>query len=228
MMFRTILFPVVVALLPVAASAQVNPPTHAPIIEEPPLPGVVQGCGFYSVLGSARSLSDAFTLQDTLGAIGSGAHDNRSIPQFRDGYYSVTYGPFANEALAADKVSEWRDRVPDAHVKYGCVDGVPGQASALPISRGHYVREGTLCDNAPNAAIRVYDGAGISGSATRDCTLDVTEVDGPLYGGTNTCTDTYDGQRSASALSVRVLSANRFRLAENGRIEGDYRLCREG
>ena len=207
------------ALLPVAAAAQ----SH--VYEDRRPPGVVAGCGHYAVIGAARTLDGAFDLQNHLGATGSGVLDNDEVAQFRNGFHSVVFGPFGTRAQAADRVATWRDRAPDAYVKFGCVDGVPGAQDALHLSHGVYVIEGVSCASPPNAAVRVYSGTGFSGSATRDCMFKVEERQGSLYGGTNTCTDTYDGRRRATALSVRVRDANRFRLAENGRIEGDYRLC---
>jgi len=229
-MLRSILVALSAAFaLPLPGAAQ----THPPIVETPPEPGVVQGCGHYAVIGAARTLGGAFDFQDHLGATGSGVLDNDNVAQFRDGYHSIVFGPYKDRELAQDKVAIWRGRAPDAYVRYGCVEGVndipaadgADPAAPLPIPRGVYVLEGVSCDRPPNFAFRVYGRKGLSGSATRDCRFAIEDRARNLFGGSNSCVNTHDGSRTATALSVRVLGPERFRLAENGTIEGDFRFC---
>lgn len=213
---------------PLAGTAQ----THAPIVDTAPEPSVVQGCGHYAVIGAVRSLQGAFDLQDHLGATGAGVLDNEDVDQFRDGFHSIVFGPFGTQAMAEDRVTAWRGRSPDTYVKFGCVEGAEVSTTddarlsePLPIPRGLYVLIGVSCDRPPNAAVWIYDGVGLSGSATRNCRFTVADQAGPLYGGSNSCTNIYDGSRTSIALSVRVLGSDRFRLAEYGTVEGDFRFC---
>ncbi|MGB5866105.1 MAG: hypothetical protein WBG95_17605 [Sulfitobacter sp.] len=216
------------------ASGAAAQTTHSEINEAPPEPGIVQGCGYYAILGAAPSLGGAFDLQDRLDATGSGILNNDNLEQFRDGFHSVVYGPFGEKKLAEQRVGEWQDRVPDAFVKYGCVDGASGSGTdvdapvisgVLPLIEGTYVREGTSCEQPRDADIRVYNGQGVGGPQSRNCDFDVTDREGALYGGTNTCETSTGSARIGIELSVRVLDTNRFRLAENQSLQGKFRHC---
>lgn len=66
----------------------------------------------------------------------------------------------------------------------------------LPLQQGHYVISGTDCANPANAAWRIWNGEGLSGSSTRACRAEVTDRDGSTYSVTQSCEDTYSGERS--------------------------------
>lgn len=122
--------------------------------------------------------------------------------------------------------------IPDAGVTpiLPIAEGTPTRADVsgsgpLPIATGVYVRSGTSCERPANAQFRTYDGQGISGSATRDCRFDVADRQDNLYGGDNSCIETYTGERTATSLSICVLKPETFRLAESGEIDGTFTLC---
>lgn len=212
-----------------AAAAQ---PLHPPVEEGPPPPGVVQGCGYYAILATTPDRDTAFAEQDRFGP-GTGVLDTDEVAQFTDGLYVVVNGPFGTRDMAAARADAVRAITSGAYVEFGCIDGFDDPraregdpvSDAPPLRSGVYVREEIACADPPNAAFRVFDGIGLSGSATRDCRFTVSEREGDLYGGSNDCTATYDGRRSAAALSVRVLTPSSFRLAEDGVSEGTFRLC---
>ena len=56
----------------------------------------------------------------------------------------------------------------------------------------------------PNAALRTFTGAGISGGATRDCLLYLPEKTGQTYRGIQTCTDTSSGTPSTWPATVTI------------------------
>ena len=218
-----------VLLLAGPAGAQ---PTHAPVEEGPRPPEIVQGCGYYAILATAPDLDGAFAEQDRFGP-GTGVLDTDEIAQFAGGQYVVVKGPFGTRALATARVDEAEAIASEPYVKFGCIDGFDDPrvrsddpvTDAPPLLSGVYVREEIGCAAPPNAAFRVFDGRGLSGSASRDCRFTVETREGDLYGGPNLCTETYDGRKVAVALSLRVLDIDRFRLAEGGTLEGTFRLC---
>ena len=95
-----------------------------------------------------------------------------------------------------------------------------GQAGPLPLTRGVYSRDGSPCRQPANAAVRIWNGRGLSGSATRACRSTVTERSGTSYQLRNSCENTYDGSRTSEALTVNIPNPSRFKLGDAG-----YRLC---
>ena len=94
----------------------------------------------------------------------------------------------------------------------------------LPLDSGVYVAEGISCANPPNAALRVYDGTGLSGSATKDCRTTVKSKSGDTYTTDNSCIDTYSSKRTVTALQVTIPDRGHVRVV---RAEGtqNFRLC---
>ena len=93
-----------------------------------------------------------------------------------------------------------------------------GDPGPVPLTPGVYVLEGTGCQNPANAAFRVWNGRGLSGSATKDCRATVLSRDGEIYTLRNSCVNTYDGSRTPETLTIRVpdqvhfaVEGNRFR-----------------
>ncbi|GEM_PF-3066678 len=131
----------------------------------------------------------------------------------------------------------------------GCGDAAPGQgtqpagdaspvppptASATPsreaadLRVGVFVLEDSDCSDPANAAIRIHDGQGISGSATRDCRMTVrtsTPASSPgRYEVDQSCIDTYDGERRTEQQVLEIAAPDRFTLTTpHG--AGTYRLC---
>ena len=96
-------------------------------------------------------------------------------------------------------------------------------SATLPLRRGVYVVEGVPCGSAPNAAVRVWNGTGLSGSATRFCRPTVLERTGDRYTVENSCENTYDGSRTAERQVIAVPDPHGFTL------DGQrFRMCAPG
>lgn len=104
----------------------------AALAQGEPEPEAVENCGYYAVVGAARSRETALALQARLGAQGAGILDHDQVDGFRSGFFSVVFGPFADEEAAADQVDSWRQAVPDAYAKLGC-PGEVAVAQAQPL-----------------------------------------------------------------------------------------------
>ena len=87
--------------------------------------------------------------------------------------------------------------------------------AVLPLMPGVFVLEGTECRNPANAAVRVWTGRGLSGSATRDCRATVLSHDGGVYRVSNSCVNSYDGSRTAETLVIGVPDRVHFTVAGN-------------
>ena len=100
-----------------------------------------------------------------------------------------------------------------------------GPFGPFGLPAGVYVLRDVACDAPPNYAFRAVTMDGIAGSTTKDCIFEITDRDGALSGGSNICTDLYSGMRTGTAISVRTLGPQAFRLAESGSVVGDFRFC---
>ena len=80
----------------------------------------------------------------------------------------------------------------------------------IPLTPGVYVIEGTSCENPANAAWRVWDGKGLSGSSTRACRAEVLSHSGDTYRLRNSCENTYDGSRTDETLAITVTDQVHF------------------
>lgn len=101
--------------------------------------------------------------------------------------------------------------------------------TALPLEPGVYVAAGEDCAAPANAGFRVYDGRGISGSATRDCRAMVRSGEGDVYRIEQSCVDTYSGDRSTTALTLRLAEDDGFTLTEEGEAQATtFRRCPAG
>ena len=90
-----------------------------------------------------------------------------------------------------------------------------GDTGSLPLTAGVYVIEGGDCRNPANASFRVWNGRGLSGSATKDCRATVLSRDGESYTLRNSCVNTYDGSRTPETLTMRVSDQARFAVDGN-------------
>jgi len=79
-----------------------------------------------------------------------------------------------------------------------------GRAVRVPLTPGVYLREGTGCENPANASWRIWDGEGLSGSATRECRAIILSREGNEYTIRNSCENTYDGSRTPETLTMAV------------------------
>lgn len=100
-----------------------------------------------------------------------------------------------------------------------------GNTLDIPLDQGVYVLSDSGCNNPANAAVRVFDGRGFSGSATKNCRVSVTSQDGRSYEIANDCEDTYSGDRSTTSDSVSVIDSTRFSYTDEGESGMTYRLC---
>lgn len=80
----------------------------------------------------------------------------------------------------------------------------------VPLTPGVYVLAGTTCANPANAAWRVWDGRGLSGSSTKACRATITAKRGDTYTLRNSCEDTYDGSRTDETLAMTVTDQVHF------------------
>ena len=63
----------------------------------------------------------------------------------------------------------------------------------LPLLQGVFVAEGSECSDPPNAAVRRYDGQGLSGAHTRACRITVLSHSGQAYDIEQSCVDAGEG-----------------------------------
>ena len=97
-----------------------------------------------------------------------------------------------------------------------------GAAGPLALIKGVYTSGGD-CGSIANAGLRIYDGVGLSGSATKNCRTEVVSRSGKTYKVSNDCAAIYDGKSSKKQFTVRVSGSSRFTLS-NGE-SGTYNYC---
>lgn len=96
----------------------------------------------------------------------------------------------------------------------------------LPLKHGVFVASDIDCGDPPNAAIRRYDGVGLSGAHTRDCKITVLEKRGASYEIDQSCIDAGSGPapRSSERATIEVRDNLTFVLKRGG--GGDtFRYC---
>lgn len=75
----------------------------------------------------------------------------------------------------------------------------------LPLKHGYFVSNGATCEDAPNAALRRYDGKGLSGAHTRDCQIRVLSAQGKAYSVEQSCVDAGEGPAPRSSEDAIVI-----------------------
>lgn len=125
-----------------------------------------------------------------------------------------TAGPTA-PSNAAPLQSE-NTATPGASAAKPAPKGAPAQSvpEQVPLTPGVYVLEGTACENPANAAWRVWDGQGLSGSSTRECRAKIVSRSGDTFTLRNSCENTYDGSRTDETLAMTVTDQVHFSLEE--------------
>lgn len=93
----------------------------------------------------------------------------------------------------------------------------------LPLKRGVYVKAGSDCASPANAFVRIYNGTGLSGSATRACRATVRSRDGNVLKVDQSCENTYDRTRTTEPQTIAVSDAGSFTLGKER-----FRLCPRG
>ena len=106
------------------------------------------------------------------------------------------------------------------------VDTSPRPGGVYLLKPGIYVQTGVDCGSAPNAAIRRYDGRGISDAHSRACHARVLSKRGSRYEVSQSCIDAGAGPapRVVQRQSVTVPDALTFSVRTRGKSES-YRYC---
>ncbi|MEH3037160.1 MAG: hypothetical protein PGN23_11845 [Sphingomonas adhaesiva] len=101
----------------------------------------------------------------------------------------------------------------------------PAWADTLPLARGAYVQNGIACREAPNVALRDYNGQGIGSSKAGQCQARVLAHIGRRYTLRQRCVE-YGGRAPvmgrAERLKLRVDARDAFTDLSDGT---RYRLC---
>jgi hypothetical protein len=106
------------------------------------------------------------------------------------------------------------------------VDTSPGPGGVFRLKPGVYVSKGQPCSDPANAAIRVYDGKGIRGSATHSCVAKLVKKMGDRYTVDESCIDapTGAGKRTTERQILAVNNAIEFAIDKRGSVT-TYRYC---
>ena len=106
------------------------------------------------------------------------------------------------------------------------VDTSPKPGGIYRLKPGIYVRKDVACGSAPNAAIRQYDGRGISGAHTRACRARILSRRGTRFDVSQSCIDAGAGPapRRTERQTVTVSDARTFSLRTRGAAT-TYRYC---
>lgn len=132
-----------------------------------------------------------------------------------------TEAPIPHEMSGPQNPTAWLS-APEALPSANIPPGDPS-SDALPLPRGVYVLAGSACEDPANAAIRVFDGRGISGSATRDCCIRPIRIEGVRHAIEQSCVNTYDGSRSTERQWVEPRGDAFILTTQRG--TATYRLC---
>jgi hypothetical protein len=106
------------------------------------------------------------------------------------------------------------------------VDTSPPPGGIYRLKPGIYVQKDVGCGDAPNAAVRRYDGLGISSARTHACRAKVLSRRGSRYIVSQSCVDAGEGAgpRSTERQTVTVEDALTFAIQTRGRASS-YRYC---
>ena len=106
------------------------------------------------------------------------------------------------------------------------VDRSPKPGGVYRLKPGMYVQKGVSCASAPNAAIRQYDGRGISDAHSRACRAQVLSRKGNRYTVTQSCIDAGAGPapRVTERQTVTIPDALTFMIKIRGP-GTTYRYC---
>jgi hypothetical protein len=106
------------------------------------------------------------------------------------------------------------------------VDTSPKPGGVYRLKPGIYVRKDVACKTAPNAAVRYYDGRGISSAHTRACRTRILSRRGDRYQVSQSCIDAGSGPapRFTERQTIDVPDALTFTLKTRGPAS-TYRYC---
>jgi hypothetical protein len=110
---------------------------------------------------------------------------------------------------------------------------ISAQDQSLQLERGTYVQEEVSCKDAPFAAVKSWDGVGLSGPHSSKCTTRVLRHHGQQFSVSTACAAIGDGTPNPSGkddiqnLSVTRLSNNRIVVSDGeSASSATYRWCR--
>jgi hypothetical protein len=97
---------------------------------------------------------------------------------------------------------------------------------ALPLKHGVFVAADADCADPPNAALRRYDGEGLSGAHTHACRVKVLRHSGASYDIEQSCIDAGQGPgpRSTETATIDIQDNLTFTLRRQGGVE-HFRYC---
>jgi hypothetical protein len=106
------------------------------------------------------------------------------------------------------------------------VDRSPPPGGVYKLKPGIYVAKNTPCGDAPNAAIRRYDGVGISDAHSRACKARIVSRRGKTFVVNQSCIDAGAGPapRVTERQTITIRDALTFALGA-GRSQATYRYC---
>jgi hypothetical protein len=106
------------------------------------------------------------------------------------------------------------------------VDTSPKPGGVFKLKPGIFVAEGTRCEDAPNAALRRYDGRGIATAHTRACKARILSRKGSRFSVVQTCIDAGagPGRRFSERQQIQVRDALSFTQTIQG-AGATYRYC---
>lgn len=113
-----------------------------------------------------------------------------------------------------------------AGIAAASADTTPKPGGVYRLKPGIYVAQGSECSAPPNAAIRQYDGKGISTAHTRSCKAKVTKRQGKKYTVEQSCIDAGIGTAPRRIQRQQVTVDNALNFQQN--IAGNvtkYRYC---
>jgi hypothetical protein len=106
------------------------------------------------------------------------------------------------------------------------VDTSPKPGGVYRLKPGIYVRKDVACKTAPNAAVRQYDGRGISSAHTRACRARILSRTGDRFEVSQSCIDAGAGPapRFTERQTIRIADALTFTQTMRGK-GSTYRYC---
>lgn len=105
-------------------------------------------------------------------------------------------------------------------------DLTPQPRGVYPLAQGIYVAQGSVCATPANAAIRVYDGKGISTAHTHACVASVLSQQQGRYTVNQTCIDSGEGEGKSFEQKQEVVVIDGQTFAQDtGASNINYHYC---
>ena len=132
----------------------------------------------------------------------------------------------ATEAPAAATATATAGSTPDAPDREALIEPSRDLGGALPLKHGVFVSGDSACGDPPNAALRRYDGQGLSGAHTHACQIKVLAQHGAAYDIEQSCIDAGQGPapRTVETATIDIQDHLTFALKRGGDTE-TFRYC---